>query len=394
MQHLVEGGELGIDGDEGIGAEHLSRLQLEDPLELVAQARPDVVGAGLERHPEDADAHAGQVVAALQAGDQVEGQALVDHHARLAEGEVVVVERCELHRVLEQAWPRSEARPRHVGSAGVLVHQRRPDPLEVDAEVVGDHVELVGRGELDVAPGVDEQLRQLRFLHGEVDDAAGEVPEQLIGPLGRLARAPRDDLRQLVELGQRVALRDALRAEAEVDLPPEPADEALDQGGHAGVDGAAQHQELAVHEVGGKLLDGLQHLLGLGVEMLVEGCPHRENEVLGLGDDLGAGGGPEPSVAEQALEDLGRAGLLEGHLAARHPGHGGGGGVVQRHGEVAVCQRDPQGQADPPAAPDDRHVAREGHVASYLGLAPAPGPAPVPPERRPRKRAGAGLPGL
>ena len=48
----------------------------------------------------------------LQPGDEVERQALVDHHARVAEREVVVVERGELHRVLEQARPGGEARRR------------------------------------------------------------------------------------------------------------------------------------------------------------------------------------------------------------------------------------------------------------------------------------------
>ena len=52
----VEVDEVGIDGDVRIVGEHRARLELEDALQLVAQARADVVGLGLERHAEDADA--------------------------------------------------------------------------------------------------------------------------------------------------------------------------------------------------------------------------------------------------------------------------------------------------------------------------------------------------
>src|SRR6266540_1731571 len=54
-----------------------------------------------------------------------------------------------------------EARPRHVGRSRVVVPDRVADAFEVQPEVVGHHPELVGRGELDVAPRVGEQLGEL-----------------------------------------------------------------------------------------------------------------------------------------------------------------------------------------------------------------------------------------
>ena len=49
----------------------------------------------------------------------------------------------------------------HVGGARVVVLERGADALEVETEVVGDHEELVRGRELDVAPRVGEELREL-----------------------------------------------------------------------------------------------------------------------------------------------------------------------------------------------------------------------------------------
>ena len=221
------------------------RLEPEDALQLVAQARADVVGLGLERHAEHADAHAREVVALLQPGDDVQRQALVDRDAGLAEVEVVVVERGELHRVLEQARPGGEARTREIGGPRIVVGERRADPLVVEAEVVGHHVELVRRRELDVAPRVREQLGQLGLFGLEVHDVVGQVAEQLAGTLERTRRPRRDDLGELEELDHRLAFGDALRAERHVDVEPEIGDQPLHHRGDTGVHGAAQHEELA-----------------------------------------------------------------------------------------------------------------------------------------------------
>ena len=176
-----------VGGHVRVRAQHRAGLEGQDPLELVGQAGPGVVRAALEGHAEDADRHGRQVEALLQPVHQVQRHALVDRHRGVAEGEVVVVERRQLHGVLEQAGPGGEARGRHVGGPWVVLPQPLPDALEVQAAVVGHHVELVGRRELDVPPHVGEQLGQLGFLGRHDDELAGQPAEQSAGPL-RAAR--------------------------------------------------------------------------------------------------------------------------------------------------------------------------------------------------------------
>ena len=115
-----------------------------------------------------------QVEPLLEPVHQVERQPLVDRHRGVAEGEVVVVERGELHRVLEQARPGGEAGARHVGGPRVVLGQALADALEVEPAVVGHHVELVGGRELDVAPHVGEELRELGLLGRQLHDAVGQ----------------------------------------------------------------------------------------------------------------------------------------------------------------------------------------------------------------------------
>ncbi len=126
---------------------------------------------------------AGQIVLGLELLHHVQRQALVDEHRRMAEEVVVVVERGELHRVLEQARSRGETRARQVCRTGVAVGQGIPDALEIQAVAVRDHVELVRRRELQVAPVVREQLRELGLLRVEVDELVGQQAEQRGRPI-------------------------------------------------------------------------------------------------------------------------------------------------------------------------------------------------------------------
>ena len=65
-EHEVERPELVVVAHVRVGAEHAPGLELQQALELVAQARAGVVGLGLERHAEDADRHRRQVVLLLE----------------------------------------------------------------------------------------------------------------------------------------------------------------------------------------------------------------------------------------------------------------------------------------------------------------------------------------
>ena len=110
----------------------------------------------------------------LELAGDVERQSLVDEHRGVAELEGVVAEGGELHRVLEQAGSRGEARPGHVLRTRIILGEAGTDALEVDALRVGHHVELVHRGELDVAPRVGEELGELGLFRRQLDDRVRE----------------------------------------------------------------------------------------------------------------------------------------------------------------------------------------------------------------------------
>ena len=183
---------------------------------------------------------AGQVVPLLQPVDQVQRQALVDRHRRVAEREVVVVERGQLHRVLEQARPGGEPGAGHVRRPRVVLGQARADPLEVEAAVVGHHVELVGRRELDVAPGVGEQLGQLGLLGRQLDDRVGQPREQRRRPAPGPAGCGPDTICGSANSSV-IALPSAIRSgqNATSISTPEPGDHPLDQRRHPGEDRAS-----------------------------------------------------------------------------------------------------------------------------------------------------------
>ena len=134
-----------------------------------------------------------QVVVLLHPADEVVGQALVDEHRRVPERERTPGDRRQLHGVLEQARPGREAGAREVGGPGIVLHHRLTDPRVVEPEVVRDREVLVGRSELDVAPGVREELGQLGLLGIQLDDGLGEPAEQRCGPrpCAIVSRGPR-----------------------------------------------------------------------------------------------------------------------------------------------------------------------------------------------------------
>ena len=164
----------------------------EQLAELVAERGPAVVGLRLEGHPQDADGPPAQrPVAPLQGAHDVGRHPLVHLHRRLAHREVVAGEGRELHRVLEEAGSGGEARAREVGGARVVAADRLEDVRVVHAGLVGDHEELVGDGELHVAPGVREELGQLGFPGARPDDLAAEPGEERRGPIADGRRRPR-----------------------------------------------------------------------------------------------------------------------------------------------------------------------------------------------------------
>ena len=122
----------------------------------------------------------------------------------------------KLHRVLEQAGPRGETGAGQVSGPGVVLPDRPQDVGVVDPSLVRDHQELVRDGELHVPPRVGEELGELRFLRGRPHDAGHEPPEELLGTIAGGVVIGSHDLRKGVKLFERMAFRDPLRAECDV----------------------------------------------------------------------------------------------------------------------------------------------------------------------------------
>ena len=160
----------------------------------------------------------------------------------------------------------------------------------------------------------------------------------------------------VAELLERLALGDALGAEGDVDIDAEPLDQPLHHRGDTGIDGAAQHEELAVAQVARDLVDRPVDRAQVGVVVLVDRRADDDDDVLGLRHRGGVeGGGEEPGLACGG-EDLGRARFDEGHLTRVHRLDGFGAHVVERDVQTASGEGEPQREPDTPATPHDGDV--------------------------------------
>ena len=215
-------------------------------------------------------------------------------------------ERRELHRVLEQARAGGEAGARQVGGPRVVLAHGAQHVRVVDARLVGDREELVGDGELHVAPGVREQLGELGLLARGPQRLGGQPPEQRLGPVagGRGVRA--DDLGQRVQLLERVALGDPLRAEGDVHVLAAVREGGGDVLGRARIDRAAQDDQRAVAELAGDLVDRpLEHAHRRAEELVDRGADDEQDGV-GAADDLGVGAELEAAGREDLAQQLRR----------------------------------------------------------------------------------------
>src|SRR5204863_6478700 len=126
----------------------------------------------------------------------------VDHHGRLAEYEGAVIECAQLHGVLDQAGAGGETGPGERLHTRVVFTQSAIDAVKVRSELLGHDVELVGDGEVDIAPGVTEKLGQLRLDRLQEYDFGAQVAEEHGGPLRRLRRGAAYELRELLQLDE------------------------------------------------------------------------------------------------------------------------------------------------------------------------------------------------
>ena len=169
--------------------------------------------------------------------------------------------------------------------------------------------------------------------------------------------AGRDDLRQAEQLGHRLALGDALGAERDVDVDALLGQQRLGPGGDAGVDRAAQHDQLARAHVLRAVEDRLGHRMRIRVEMPVDRGADDDDDRVGLTDDL----------RDRCSRPAGRCARARSSISAAPSSMNGilrrvdrvdrlGVHVIDRGVEPTIGERDRQRQADVAASADDDDV--------------------------------------
>src|SRR5262249_14421165 len=276
--HIAPSDELFFRNEGGVFRElvrviDLGAVESKDLPQLVRQRVPNIVDVGLERHSEDAHSYLIQLVAALEAVHQEGGQPLVDSHCRVAEREPVRVERGELHGVLQQARAGGEASRGEAGGAAVPLDHRPAHPVEVDTHAFGNHVELVGGGELDVPPAIREQLGQLCLLDLEPYDLRHNQREKGGRPIHSLFRTAGNNLRELFQLPDPVALRDTLRTVRKVPLAAVHAEGAQHVAARPGEYRAPDDDRLLVIEVRPDAVEQIEESPELRVQIFVDRRP-------------------------------------------------------------------------------------------------------------------------
>ena len=230
---------------------------------------------------------------------------------------------------------------------------------EVEAEVVGDHEELIRGRELDVAPGVREELRELGLFDVEMDDRRCDGTEERFGALHTRLGAGGHDLRKGPELFERLAFGDPLGAEGHVDVAARRRDQLLDHRGDARVHGAAQDDVLAVAELVEQPLHRAPHELRVGVEVLVDRGAHDEHDVLGFRHRVGVDRGVEEIRRDHPLEHRVGVALPERHLARAHRVDRVRVEVVERDGDTGIGEHETERESHVAATADDDNISRK-----------------------------------
>ena len=357
--------EHGLDRDErrighvGIGAEHLPRLQGEEVAQLVAQRIARVVALGLEGHPENAHDPVREIEIALREVDQARGQSFVDQHRGMPERERIAAEGRQLHRVFEQTRPGREPGAGHSLHARIVVPAAVQDAIEVQAVLAGDRVELVDDGELDVAAGVRHQLAELGFHRRHFDELVGEPPEELAHRQERVGIEGAQDLRQLPDLPEAMALGHPFRTERHADVEAPGLEVLLDVLADARKDGAPEDQDLAVAKVVRAGVDRPIHAREARRQVLIDRSADDEHEETALAHLLGGLADVEETLVEDLPEQLRRPVFGERHDAAADRLDRPGVGVVDESLEPRGREGQRERETDVAPSPDHTDFSRE-----------------------------------
>ena len=204
------------------------------------------------------------------------------------------------------------------------------------------------------------------------------VAEQRGRALGGAVVVGADDLGQRVELLERVALGDPLRAERDVDGAAALGQVLGDVAGRARVDGAAQGDQGAVAQVRRDLVDGLLEDRHRRAEELVDRRADDDDEVVRPLDHRAVGAEREPAGRQDLAQQLVGAGLEERHLAGGDPVERGLVGVVDADAQAGLGEGEAQRQADMAAAAEDDDVEIRGSFGHGPNLAARCMPPPNP----------------
>src|ERR1019366_5409226 len=98
----------------------------------------------------------------------------------MADEELIPTERCELHRVLEEARAGSEPGPGDRREPRVVVPAALKDAVEVESVALGDHVKLVDGGELNVPPRIRQEFCEFRLHRLHDDQVVGHGAKELL----------------------------------------------------------------------------------------------------------------------------------------------------------------------------------------------------------------------
>ena len=246
-----------------------------------------------------------------------------------------------------------------------------------------DLEELVGDGELHVAPGVGHQLGHLCFLGRRPDDLDVELLEEGGRPLESRVGVDPDHLRERAVLLERVALGDPLWTERHLDGDAAVSEARLDILGGARVHGAAQHEERAVPQMRRQLIDDPLEQPHRWVHELIDRRPDDRDDDVGAPDHIDLVTELQPPGLEQLSQQLLGAPLEERHGPALDLGDLLGVDIVDADPATDVREREGERQAHVPAAADDDAIEQ-----AVLAVIHGWHQLPTKHKRRPRLPAG------
>ena len=142
----------------------------------------------------------------------------------------------------------------------------------------------IGGRELDVSPGVREQLGQLGLFGVGAVHLDTECTEEPAGRSEDIVIADPDDLGQFEEFLHGEAFGDSLRAEGDVHLKSGSGKRFLHGGGHSGKDRRPQHKQLFRPQIGAEVLHRLNDSFRLRVQVFVDRGSDDDDHVSGPTD--------------------------------------------------------------------------------------------------------------